>query len=129
MESKVENTVESTVESTVENTTENAELQPESKPTSKLKSTHRMSARQLVISENAELQFVKNPKTGKTFFVCGSKRGYVSPNVVKIMNTCTLDDLQYAEVSANGGVAVPCLMVVGNSEANVQRKLGTDLLH
>ena len=96
---------------------------------SKVESTNRMSAKQLVISENAELQFVNNPNTGKTFFVCGSKRGYVSPNVLKIMDTCTLDELQYAEVSLNGGEAVPCLMIVGNSEANVQRKLGADLLH
>lgn len=96
---------------------------------SKVESTNRMSAMQLVISENAELQFVKNPNTGKTFFVCGSKRGYVSPNVLKIMDTCTLGELQYAEVSLNGGEAVPCLMVVGNSEANVQRKLGANLLH
>ena len=96
---------------------------------SKVESTNRMSAKQLVISENAELQFVKNPNTGKTFFVCGSKRGYISPNVMKVMDTCTLDELQYAEVSLNGGEAVPCLMVVGNSEANVQRKLGANLLH
>ena len=96
---------------------------------SKVESTNRMSAKQLVISENSELRFVKNPNTGKTFFVCGSKRGYVSPNVLKIMDTCTLDELQYAEVSLNGGEAVPCLMVVGNSEANVQRKLGANLLH
>ena len=94
-----------------------------------IESANRMSARQLVISENAELKFVNNPNTGKTFFVCGSKRGYVSPNVLKIMDTCTLDELQYAEVSLNGGEAVPCLMVVGNSEANVQRKLGANLLH
>ena len=96
---------------------------------SKVESTNRMSAKQLVISENAELQFVNNPNTGKTFFVCGSKRGYVSPNVLKIMDTCTLDELQYAEVSLNGGAAVPCLMVVGNSEANVKRKLGANLLY
>ena len=96
---------------------------------SKIESTNRMSAKQLVISENAELQFVNNPNTGKTFFVCGSKRGYVSPNVLKIMDTCTLDELQYAEVSLNGGAAVPCLMIVGNSETNVQRKLGANLLH
>ena len=94
-----------------------------------IKSAKRMSAKQLVISENAELKFVNNPNTGKTFFVCGSKRGYVSPNVMKIMDTCTLDELQYAEVSLNGGEAVPCLMVVGNSETNVKRKLGADLLH
>lgn len=95
----------------------------------KIESTNRMSANQLVISENATLDFVKNPHTGKTFFVCGSKRGYVSPNVLKIIDTCDLADLQYAEVSLDGAAAVPCLMVVGNADANVQRKLGENLLH
>lgn len=94
-----------------------------------IQSANRMSARQLVISENAELQFVENPNTGKIFFVCGSKKGYVSPAAVEKMATGTLDDFQYAEVSIDGGVAVPCLMVVGNSGKNVKRSLGGDLLH
>lgn len=88
-----------------------------------------MSARQLVISENASLQFVENPNTGKIFFVCGTKKGYVSPAAQKAMETGTLDDFQYAEVSIDGGAAVPCLMVVGNSGKNVKRSLGEDLLH
>lgn len=94
-----------------------------------IQSANRMSARQLVISENAELQFVENPNTGKTFFVCGSKKGYVSPAAVAKMETGTLDDFQYAEVSIDGGAAVPCLMVVGNSSQNVKLRLGGDLLH
>lgn len=88
-----------------------------------------MSARQLVISENASLQFVENPNTGKIFFVCGNKKGYVSPAAQAVMETGTLDDFQYAEVSINGGAAVPCLMVVGNSDKNVKRSLGEELLH
>lgn len=88
-----------------------------------------MTAKQLVISENARLQFVENPNNGKLFFVCGSKRGYVSPAAKAKMTTGTLDDFQYAEVSIDGGAAVPCLMVVGNSEKNVKRTLGEDLLH
>lgn len=94
-----------------------------------IQSANRMSARQLVISENAELQFVENPNTGKIFFVCGSKKGYVSPAAVEKMEKGTLDDFQYAEVSIDGGAAVPCLMVVGNSGKNVKRSLGEDLLH
>lgn len=94
-----------------------------------IQSTNRMSARQLVISQNAELQFVENPNTGKIFFVCGSKKGYVSPAAQEKMSTGTLDDFQYAEVSIDGGAAVPCLMVVGNSGKNVKRSLGEDLLH
>lgn len=94
-----------------------------------IQSANRMSARQLIISENAELQFVENPNTGKIFFVCGSKKGYVSPAAQAKMSTGTIDDFQYAEVSIDGGAAVPCLMVVGNSSNNVCKSLGADLLH
>ena len=94
-----------------------------------IKSANRMSARQLVISENAALQFVENPNTGKIFFVCGNKKGYVSPAAQAAMENGTLDDFQYAEVSIDGGAAVPCLMVVGNSQKNVKKSLGEDLLH
>ena len=94
-----------------------------------IQSANRMSARQLVISENASLQFVENPNTGKIFFVCGSKKGYVSPAALEKMDTGSLDDFQYAEVSIDGGAAVPCLMVVGKSGQNVKRSLGEDLLH
>lgn len=96
---------------------------------SNITSKNRMTARQLVISENSQLDFVENPNTGKIFFVCGSKKGYVSPAAQEIMAKGSLDDFQYAEVSIDGGAAVPCLMVVGNGNQNVQRSLGADLLH
>jgi len=98
---------------------------------SELQVTDRMSAKQLVISENAEIQFINNPKTGKVFFTCGTKRGYVSPAAQKKMTDpqCTLDDFQYAMVAKPGEQAIPCLMVVGNSEQNVIKKLGASLLH
>jgi hypothetical protein len=89
-----------------------------------------MTARQLVIKENSPLDFVENPNTGKIFFVCGSKKGYVSPAALEKMNgKCSLDDFQYAEVSIDGAEAVPCLMVVGNQRNNVQKSLGSELLH
>lgn len=91
-------------------------------------STNRMSLRQLIISENSQLDFVTNPNTGKIFFVCGSKRGYVSPNAQAKIDTGTIDDFQYAEVSINGAEAIPCLMIVGNGKQNVKRSLGTELL-
>lgn len=94
-----------------------------------IQSANRMTARQLVISENSSLEFVENPNTGKIFFVCGSKRGYVSPAAQAAMETGSLDDFQYAEVSIDGNPAVPCLMVVGNSNKNVKRSLGAELLH
>ena len=96
---------------------------------SNIQSTNRMSARQLIISENSELQFVENPNTGKIFFVCGTKKGYVSPNALAKMHDGTIDDFQYAEVSIDGGEAVPCLMVVGQANNNVRKSLGASLLH
>lgn len=94
-----------------------------------ISSTNRMSAKQLVISENSPLQFITNPKNGNVFFTCGSKTGYVSPAVKQIMDSCSLGELQYAECSIDGQPAVPCLMVVGNSQKNVRRELGSNLLH
>lgn len=94
-----------------------------------MKSRNKMSARDLVKSENASLQFVENPNTGKVFFVCGSKKGYVSPAAVEKMETGSLDDFQYAEVSINDGDYVPCLLVkngnkvvkeFSNEEINLQ---------
>ena len=93
-----------------------------------ISATNRMSARQLVISENSVIDFVKNPNTGKLFFVCGSKKGYVSPALQKVYKESTLDDIQYAEVSLDGGKPVPTLMCVGNSQQNVTKTLGADLL-
>lgn len=94
-------------------------------------SSNRMTAKQLVIRENAELQRVINPKNGKAFFVCGQVRGYMSPAANKLFMSgkATLDELQFAEVSIDGGQAVPCLMVVGNSQQNITHKLGAELLH
>jgi hypothetical protein len=95
-----------------------------------IQSSNRMTARQLVISENASLEMRENPNTGKYFFVCGSKKGYISPAAQKaLLQGKGIDDFQYAEVSINGGAAVPCLMVVGNSNANLKVRLGEELLH
>ena len=93
-----------------------------------ISATNRMSARQLVISENSVIDFVKNPNTGKLFFVCGSKKGYVSPALQKVYQDSTLDDIQYAEVSLDGETPVPTLMCVGNSQQNVTKTLGADLV-
>lgn len=70
---------------------------------------NKMSARDLVISENASLEFRENPNTGKIFFICGSKKGYVSPAAVEKMETGSIDDFYYVEVSVGGKDYVPCL--------------------
>lgn len=96
----------------------------------KMQVRNRKTARQLVIKENAEIEFIRNPNTGTLFFVCGSKQGYVSPAVKAKLKSITIEELQYAECAKPGtNDWVPCLMVVGNSKQNVQKTLGTDLLH
>lgn len=91
---------------------------------------NRKTAKQLVISNNAPLQFINNPNTNKVFFMCGSVKGYISPAVRNKLDSVTLEDLQYAECAQPGTDNwVPCLMMVGNSQANVKRSLGGDLLH
>lgn len=89
---------------------------------------NQMSAKALCIRENAELTFVKNPKTGKIFFSCGSiKNGYVSPRVQENLNTLKIEDIQYAEVSIDGNEPVPTIMM--NVSNNTVRTLGSNLLH
>lgn len=90
--------------------------------TNKIQCRNKKSARDLIISENAELQFVENPNTGKIFFVCGNKKGYVSPAAVEKMETGTIDDFYYAEVSVGGSDYVPCLMVANNPNHKIVKE-------
>lgn len=93
-----------------------------------IQALNQMSAKALCIRENAELTFVKNPKTGKIFFSCGSiKNGYVSPRVQENLDTLKIEDIQYAEVSIDGKEPVPTIMM--NASNNTVRTLGSNLLH
>ena len=85
-----------------------------------------MSARELVSSENATLKFVKNPNTGKVFFTCGSKKGYVSPAALEHMEQGELDDFCYAEVSRDGKTYVPCLMLVNKPIEKIIRSFDVE---
>jgi hypothetical protein len=71
-------------------------------------------------ANHGTIEFVNNPKTGKLFFTAGSITGYVSPKVAENIDTITLDDIQYAEVSIDGAEAVPTIMM---KSANVVRSL------
>lgn len=93
-----------------------------------IQALNQMSAKALCIRENAELTFVKNPKTGKIFFSCGSiKNGYVSPRVQENLDNLKIEDIQYAEVSIDGNEPVPTIMM--NASNNTVRTLGSNLLH
>lgn len=71
--------------------------------------TNRMSGRQLV-DNNGPIEFCKSSK-GNIYFVCGSIVGYVSPKVREKMDTITVDELNFAEVSIDDAEAVPTLML------------------
>lgn len=101
--------------------TEDMQKQSTKSNTNAIQSRNRMSARELVISENATLNFVENPNTGKIFFTCGSKKGYVSPAALEHMEKGKLDDFYYAEVSIGGSDYVPCLMLVNKPTEKVVR--------
>lgn len=95
----------------------------------KLEVRNRKSAEALVVSQNAEIDFVVNPKTNKVFFTCGDITGYCSPAVRAKYETVELEELQYAECKkANSGEWIPCLMMVGNFKQNVKRSLGSNKL-
>ena len=106
--------------------TEDMQKQSTKSNTNAIQSRNRMSARELVISEKASLQFVENPNTGKIFFVCGNKKGYVSPAAVEKMETGSLDDFCYAEVSRDGKTNVPCLMLVNKPIEKIIRSFDVE---
>lgn len=82
--------------------------------------TNRMSGNELK-AKHGSIDFIKNAKTGKMFFAAGSITGYVSPKVAENLDTITLEDIQYAEVSIDGGEPVPTIMM--KSKANIVRSL------
>lgn len=101
------------------------------KSNSQLVSTNAMTAKQLVIKQNSQLEFHDfDGQDGRhhTFFVCGDITGYVSPNAkAAIERGCTIEELKYAEVSKDGGAPVPCLMIVGSGHV-ANKTFGAELL-
>lgn len=71
---------------------------------------NKMSARELIIKQNAPLNFVENIRTHRLQFNCGNIKGYVSPTATKFVEQGEIDDFWYAEVSRNRGPYVPCIM-------------------
>ena len=87
--------------------------------------TNEMSAADLKVRNHSDIDFVRSPKTGKIFFVCGSTKGYVSKAAQKKLEegSLTLESLRYCDMSIDGNPAVPCLMMVGDSKKNVLKTL------
>ena len=82
----------------------------------KMNVRNQMSASALKASEKDNIRFIKNPKTGKLFFTCGTKTGYISPAVQAKATEVTLNDLNYAECCIEGqNNWIPVLMMRNNS--------------
>lgn len=73
-----------------------------SKEKESIKFRNRKSARQLIIEENSEIEFINIPNKETIGFVCGSKKGYVTPAVKAKLDTITVEELQYAECAKYG---------------------------
>lgn len=75
---------------------------------------NRMTGRELIQKEDSVIDFIE--ENGKYFFECGRVKGDVSHALQEVIETITLDDVQYVELIHNGNVAIPTLMLVkGNS--------------
>ena len=73
-----------------------------------------MTGRELIQKEDSVIDFIE--ENGKYFFECGRVKGDVSHALQEVIETITLDDVQYVELIHNGNVAIPTLMLVkGNS--------------
>lgn len=72
---------------------------------------NKMTLRGLIKQENAKLEFIEDSKTGKFFFSCGKVKGYVSPAATKKIETGSIDDFSYAEVSIDNHEYIPCIML------------------
>lgn len=88
--------------------------------------TNEMTAVELVNAKKEPIEFIHNTKDGKDnlFFKCGSIVGGISDKVKAAYkaNTLKIEDMAYAEVSKDGGKAVPVLMMI--SRANVVATFG-----
>lgn len=108
--------------------TSNKEVAPS---TPNIKVLNRMSARALVISENEVLRFVESVKRNdngviirdenghpikRITFECGTKKGIVSSAAISIIDTGTIDDFQYAEVSVGDKMPIPCILKVNKNK-------------
>ena len=72
---------------------------------------NRKSVKDLIISENADLKFLEDAKTGRFLFECGSIKGYVTPAAVEKMSSGKLSDFQYAEIGVDENNYVPYVLV------------------
>lgn len=69
--------------------------------------------KQVILEQGSELEQIDNPQTKKSFFVCGSIRGYITPTAEEKLNDngATVDDFKIAMVAKGDEKPIPSLLV------------------
>lgn len=77
---------------------------------------NRMSATQLVAQKGCSLDFIRNEKTGKIFFVCGDISGRITRAVLDRIysNSLSLNDFEYCE-RVVGNTTIPEIGLKSNN--------------
>lgn len=72
--------------------------------------------RQVILEQNAELQHMKNPTTGRSFFRCGNVKGHIIPKAVERLaeEDASVADFNIGMVESNDGTTIPCLILARN---------------
>lgn len=76
---------------------------------------NRKSLRALMQEQQSTADVIQNPKTGKLFFTCGSIRGYISKKLAQVYQTTPAEDVEFADVTTDDGVCIPCLFLKGKN--------------
>lgn len=88
-------------------------------------SKNKMTCRELVKSQQANLQFLPSKKRpGHLYFACGKiENGYISPAAEQLIKDAkykpSFDDLKFCDFSTDGKEYVPCLMIATNDRKPV----------
>lgn len=67
------------------------------------------------LHNDAKVNIVKNPNNGNVFFECDGVQGYVSKKLAANLSSTDIDDIQYADITAEDGNVIPCLFVASKS--------------
>lgn len=86
---------------------------------------HELTAMQLAKAMGSEIELLANPKNnGNIFFTCGAVTGGVGNSLKDLVaknKPIPWSDVRFAEISKDGGKAVPCLFLKGNGASPVAK--------
>lgn len=67
------------------------------------------------LHNDAKVNIVKNPNNGNVFFECDGVQGYVCKKLAANLSSTDIDDIQYADITADDGSVIPCLFIASKS--------------